>query len=192
LETDFSTLNGEILNCKSCELFKTRQNAVVGGGVLGAKIMLIGEAPGASEDEKGVPFIGKSGELLMKMLAEIGVTRDKNLYITNTVKCRPPNNRNPKTAETTACKNFLERQILAHNPKIIILVGNFACKYFLGKTVGISKIHGDFFEFGDRILFPVYHPAAILRNPNLKPVAKMDFKKLKSKLIELKILEGEV
>ena len=179
----FSTITDEINQCKNCELFQDRKNAIAGDGVIQAPIMLIGEAPGAEEDEKGVPFIGRSGRLLMQMLADIGVSRDENLYITNTIKCRPPENRNPKSAETNACKGFLERQIIAHNPKIIILVGNFACKYFFGKAASISKIHGTFIEEDGRILFPVYHPAALLRNPKLKPVAVEDFKKLEEKII---------
>lgn len=181
----FLTINDEIFNCNNCELYKTRKNAIPGDGVFGAPVMLIGEAPGADEDEKGVPFVGRSGRLLMQMLSEIGISRDKNLYITNTLKCRPPENRNPKSAETIACKGYLDRQIQAHNPKIIILVGNFACKYFLGKTAAISKIHGTFIEYEDKMLFPVYHPAAILRNPKLKSVATEDFKILEVKLKDM-------
>ncbi len=178
MNTKFSAIKNEIINCKACELSKTRKNAIAGDGVLNAPFMLIGEAPGADEDEHGIPFIGRSGRLLMQMLKEIGISRENNLYITNTLKCRPPENRNPKSAETEACKHFLEDQIEAHNPQIIILVGNFACKYFLGKNAAISKIHGTLIEQKGRMLFPVYHPAAILRNVKLKPTAQEDFKKL--------------
>ena len=118
----------------------------------------------------------------MQMLGDIGISRDKNLYITNTLKCRPPENRNPKADESEACKSYLDRQIELHNPKVIILVGNFACKYFLGKQAAISKIHGTFIEHNGRTLFPVFHPAAILRNPKLKPIAIEDFEKLKEYL----------
>ena len=182
MKDNFSIINDKIINCKKCELFQNRKKAIVGDGVLSAPIMLIGEAPGAEEDERGVPFVGRSGKLLTQMLAEIGISREENLYITNTIKCRPPENRNPKSAETEACKGFLERQIIAHNPKIIILVGSFACKYFFGKTASISKIHGTFIEADGRLLFPVFHPAALLRNPRLKPVAIEDFKKLEDKI----------
>lgn len=184
----FINLQNEINNCKKCELCNNRKNAITGDGIIETDIMLIGEAPGAEEDEQGKPFVGRSGKLLMQMLSEIGISRDINLYITNTLKCRPPENRNPKATETLACKDYLEKQIEAHNPKVIILVGNFACKYFLGKDMGISKIHGSFFKQDGRFLFPVYHPAAILRNPNLKPIACEDFKKLEKYLKDKGIL----
>ena len=179
MEKMFNTLENEISNCDKCSLHSFRKNPIIGAGICGAKIMLIGEAPGAEEDEKGEPFIGRSGRLLMQMLGDIGISRDKNLYITNTLKCRPPENRNPKADETKACKSYLDRQIELHNPKIIILVGNYACKYFLGNKAAITKIHGTFIEHNGRLLFPVFHPAAILRTPKLKPLAIEDFKILK-------------
>jgi uracil-DNA glycosylase family 4 len=178
----FIEIEKDINNCTKCELSAFRKHAITGDGVHGADIMLIGEAPGADEDEQGKPFVGRSGKLLMQMLVNIGISRDKNLYITNTLKCRPPENRNPKPSESEACKSYLDRQIELHNPKVIILVGNFACKYFLGKQAAISKIHGTFIEHNGRTLFPVFHPAAILRNPKLKPIAIEDFEKLKEYL----------
>ena len=179
MERMFTDLENEISNCNKCILHSSRKNSITGAGVVGADIMLIGEAPGATEDERGEPFVGRSGQLLMQMLADIGISREKNLYITNTLKCRPPENRNPKADETKACKGYLDRQIELHNPKIIILVGNYACKYFLGNTAAITKIHGTFIEHNGRILFPVFHPAAIMRTPSLKPLAIADFEKLK-------------
>lgn len=175
MEKMFSEIEKEINSCRKCILSNTRNNPIIGDGVYGADIMLIGEAPGAEEDEKGKPFIGRSGRLLMQMLADIGISREKNLYITNTLKCRPPENRNPKADETKACKGYLDRQIELHDPKVIILVGNYACKYFLGKDAAITKIHGTFIKKDGRVLFPVFHPAAILRTPKLKPLAKHDF-----------------
>ena len=183
----FINLQKDIKNCQNCDLCKSRKIAIEGDGINEADIMLIGEAPGAEEDIQGKPFVGRSGKLLMQMLSEIGISRDKNLYITNILKCRPPENRNPKASEIEGCKIFLEKQIEAHNPKIIILVGNFASKYFLGKKVGISKIHGSFIEQNGRILFPVYHPAAILRNPHRRTISQEDFEKLKQYIINDKI-----
>ena len=185
MKSNYNKLSNEILNCKLCSLSQTRTNAVVGGGVFGSDIMLIGEAPGADEDISGEPFVGRSGKLLMELLSEIGVSREKNLYITNTVKCRPPENRNPLKEETAVCKKYLDEQIDLHKPKIIILVGNFACKYFLGNKSQISKIHGEFIEYENMLLFPVYHPAAILRNINLKPIMRDDLQKLKNQLSKL-------
>ncbi len=177
-------LKKEINECQKCDLYKGRNIAIDGDGVINSSIMLIGEAPGADEDEQGKPFVGRSGRLLMQMLAEIGISREKNLYITNVVKCRPPENRNPKKNEINECRHYLDLQINLHNPQVIIMVGNFAIKYFLGKTAGVSKIHGEIIEYNGRILFPVYHPAAILRNARLKPVAYEDFKKLQDYLMK--------
>ena len=103
MNDNFLTIKNELINCKKCELHKTRKNVIVGDGVNNADIFLIGEAPGATEDEIGVPFVGRSGKLLMQMLADIDISREKNLYITNTIKCRPPENRNPSVTETSAC-----------------------------------------------------------------------------------------
>lgn len=169
----------EIRNCTKCRLCETRTNAVVGEGIKNADIMLVGEAPGADEDEKGIPFIGRSGRLLTQMLSDVGISREKNLFITNTVKCRPPLNRNPLKDETLACSDYLRRQTEVINPKVIILVGNYACRYFLGNKAQISKLHGEPIEHEGRILFPVYHPAAILRNIKLKPDMEQDLLKLK-------------
>lgn len=175
-------------NCRDCRLCEGRINVIVGDGINNAPVMLVGEAPGAKEEEMGIPFVGRSGKLLMEMLEDIGVSRDKNLYITNTLKCRPPENRNPKADETKACKHFLDEQIKAHNPSVIISVGNFATKYFLGKEAAITKVHGKFCKYEGKIVFPVFHPAAILRQQKLKPVAKHDFEILKQYLDENNIL----
>lgn len=188
MKDEFINIKADIDSCELCILHETRKNAITGGGIEGAPVMIIGEAPGADEDEKGIPFIGRSGKLLTQMLYEIGLDREKNLYITNTIKCRPPENRNPKPEETSACKGYLDRQIELHNPIIILLVGNFALKYFFKKSEGISKVHGDFIELDGRIAFPVYHPAAVLRNPKLKPIAEADFQKLKEFLEENRII----
>lgn len=175
----FEKLSDEIKSCTLCDLCKTRKNAVVGQGVSNPLFLLVGEAPGADEDELGLPFVGRSGKLLTKLLDEVGISREKNLYISNTVKCRPPENRNPLKDETASCKEYLTRQIELLNPKVIIPVGNYACKYFLGNKAQISKLHGQPLEWEGKILFPVYHPAAVLRNINLLPIMKEDLLKLK-------------
>ncbi len=188
MQEELIKLNEKILKCQDCELCENRQQAIVGDGVNYSKIMLIGEAPGATEDKEGKPFVGRSGKLLTQMLSDIGINREENLYITNTVKCRPPENRNPKQNEINSCRKYLETQIKIHNPKVIILVGNFACRYFLDKKAAITKIHGDIIKKDDVYLFPIFHPAAILRNKNLKPLAQEDFNKLRLFLDENKIL----
>lgn len=183
-----NNIKNDIEKCVSCPLCEGRINVIVGDGTPFAPVMLIGEAPGAQEEKTGIPFVGRSGKLLMQMLADIDISREKNLYITNTLKCRPPENRNPKADETKACKVFLDRQIEAHKPKVIITVGNFATKYFLGKDVAITKVHGQFFDVDGKNIFPVFHPAAILRQQKLKPLAIEDFNKLKAYLDENSIL----
>ena len=181
-------IQNDIENCKNCPLCEGRINVIVGDGTPFAPVMLIGEAPGAAEEKTGIPFVGRSGKLLMQMLADIGIYREKNLYITNTLKCRPPENRNPKSEETKACKPFLERQIKAHKPKVIITVGNYATKYFLGNKVAITKVHGQFFNVDGMNIFPVFHPAALLRQQRLKPLAIEDFNILKEYLDKNNIL----
>lgn len=188
MNNNLGVLYQKIEACNLCRLRSTCIRPIVGDGVNFADIMLVGEAPGASEDESGKPFVGRSGKLLSQMLSQIGVDRDKNLYITNTVKCKPPENRNPKSDELQACREYLKNQISLHDPKVIILVGNFACKYFLGKNVAITKIHGHFFDYNGKKLFCTFHPAAILRNPKLKDVAAEDIKILKKYLNDNRII----
>lgn len=188
MDTILNNIEYDIQNCTKCGLCKNRINTIVGDGTPFAPVMLIGEAPGAEEERTGIPFVGRSGKLLMKMLGDIGIYREKNLYITNTLKCRPPQNRNPKANETNSCKDFLDRQIKAHNPKVIVTVGNFATKYFLGKQVAITKVHGNFFDIDGKKIFPVFHPAALLRQQRLKPLAVEDFNILKQYLIQNNII----
>ena len=188
MNTTLDNISNDIENCKNCRLCEERINVIVGDGTEFAPIMLIGEAPGAQEEKTGIPFVGRSGKLLMQMLCDIGICREENLYITNTLKCRPPENRNPKADETRACKVFLDRQIEAHKPKVIITVGNFATKYFLGKQVAITKVHGQFFNVDGKNIFPVFHPAALLRQQRLKPLAIEDFNTLKEYLDKNNIL----
>lgn len=159
----------EIMNvcnhCYKCDLSKTRTNIVFSDGIFTSKIMLIGEAPGQKEDETGKPFVGKSGQLLDKILETQDISRNKNIYICNIVKCRPPENRAPKNQEISACRQYLNAQIQLMRPKIIILCGSTAVKTMLNTKEGITKIRGKWFEgpFESKMM-PFLHPAYLLRN----------------------------
>ncbi len=151
--------------CKSCDLYKTKTNTVFSGGVPNYKIMLIGEAPGEQEDLEGNPFVGRSGKLLDKILLCVGFSRQTNIYICNTIKCRPPNNRNPLPEEKEACKKYLDSQINLLKPKIILLCGSVAVASILpNNKLGITKIHGKWFDINGIKVMPIYHPAYLLRN----------------------------
>ena len=138
--------------------------------------MLIGEGPGKNEDEQGRPFVGRAGELLDELLNKVGLSRE-DVFITNVVKCRPPDNRDPKKDEIETCNPYLKRQINLIEPKVIATLGNHATKTLIGKT-GISTIHGDEFEYNGIKLIPLYHPAAGLYNPDLKDDMENDMNKL--------------
>lgn len=149
--------------CERCPLSENRKQVVFGEGTAGARIMVIGEAPGAREDEQGRPFVGPAGELLRKGFRKIGFDPD-DLYITNTVKCRPPNNRNPREEELEACRPYLDRQLEIIDPPVVLSLGNFALHYCLGSERRISDCRGQVYEWQGRRLTPTYHPAYILRN----------------------------
>ncbi|WP_016951772.1 uracil-DNA glycosylase family protein [Anabaena sp. PCC 7108] len=151
--------------CQRCELGKTRTHAVVGRGNLQATIMIIGEAPGQQEDETGLPFVGKSGQLLDKILASVELNPDQDVYICNIVKCRPPENRVPTTDEMAACKPYLLEQIRLVDPKIILLTGATAVKAITGDKRQITKIRGQWLEWSGRLCMPIFHPSYLLRNP---------------------------
>ena len=152
-------------NCSKCELSKGRTNIVFSDGSVNAKIMLIGEAPGQNEDVRGVPFVGRAGQLLDKFLEENNISRKKDLYICNTVKCRPPENRVPKPEEKHACKIYLDAQIDLIKPAIILLCGSTALQSLLDTKLPISKIRGQWFEHssGAKVM-PIFHPSYLLRN----------------------------
>jgi len=156
------------LTCQKCGLGKTRTNIVFSDGVPNPKLMLIGEAPGFYEDKEGKPFVGKAGQLLDKIFESVGLTRKKDVYICNTVKCRPPENRNPEPEEKEACWEYLHAQIDIIQPKIILLCGNVAVQSILGNVGGITRIRGKWFD-GDEVvhgakLMPIFHPSYLLRN----------------------------
>lgn len=170
-------------NCVACELHKTRNNVVFADGNPNtASIVLIGEAPGESEDLQGKPFVGRAGQLLNGYLDEAGLSREKDLYIINIVKCRPPNNRVPTKAEKTTCKPYLIEQILAVNPKLILLCGSTAMNEFLDEAK-VTEIHGKIFEISisDKTFraMPILHPSPLCRFPDKKNVMITDLKKAK-------------
>ncbi|HOM66226.1 MAG TPA: uracil-DNA glycosylase [Ignavibacteriales bacterium] len=159
--------NKAICNCKKCQLGNTRTNFVFGEGNPNADIMVIGEGPGAEEDAQGRPFVGKAGQLLDKILESIKFKRE-DVYIANVVKCRPPGNRVPQDEEVAQCLPYLIKQIKLVNPKMILCVGLTAASYLLPKKNTLQQYRGQFWDFMDKKLLVTYHPAALLRNPNLK------------------------
>ena len=183
----------KIRNCQKCPLGKLRTNAVPGSGNYGARVMFVGEAPGYWENKKGLPFVGRAGKVLDELLEEIGLNRDE-VYITNIVKCRPPENRDPTEDEIKACSPYLDRQIDIIRPKVIVPLGRHSMGYILRKfgfePGPISKIHGKTFEahtlFGKIVIMPMYHPAAALYKPPLREELRRDFAKLKAILAGLR------
>ncbi|MGG6297294.1 uracil-DNA glycosylase [Leptolyngbya sp. AN02str] len=151
--------------CQRCPLAAGRTNAVIGRGSTSAPIMLVGEGPGQYEDESGQPFVGKSGQLLDKILESVRLTSDE-VFICNVVKCRPPGNRTPTTQEAEACSGYLQEQIRMVNPQIILLTGATALKGLLGIKEGITKVRGKWIEKDGRFYMPIFHPAYLLRNPS--------------------------
>ena len=168
-------------SCTKCKLCEHRQNVVIGTGSKQAKIMFIGEGPGADEDLKGIPFVGKAGKLMDKAFEGVGINREE-VYIANIVKCRPPNNRNPEYEEADMCKEYLESQIHLVKPEIIVLLGSVALKNILGKEYGITESRGKWFEKDGIKIIPTFHPAALLRDESKKIDFWNDLKLIKSKI----------
>ncbi len=181
----------EVQVCTACELHTGRTRAVPGEGPVNAEIMFIGEAPGFNEDQQGRPFVGAAGKLLEELLAELELTRD-DVWIGNVVKCRPPQNRDPRPEEIAACAGYLERQIELLQPKLIATLGRYSMeKFFPGAK--ITRVHGQARREGSRVLIPLFHPAYILRNMNALPDAKRDMRKIPRLLARLEqVLTEEV
>ena len=184
--TDIKTLYETVMQCKKCRLAGQRRHVVFGEGNLHADVMFIGEGPGAREDELGRPFVGPAGQLLDKMLAEIGLARS-DVYIANVVKCRPPNNRDPQPDEREACMDYLRAQVAFIKPKVIVCLGRIAAGVILKRDVKMMKDHGSCIEVKNFTIMPTFHPAAMLHNPDYVEGAKQDFQVLKKKLGELAI-----
>ena len=171
----------EVAGCTKCALAKGRTQVVFGSGSPTAELMFVGEAPGFHEDKQGVPFVGAAGQLLGKLLAGIGMTRDE-VFVANVLMCRPPGNRDPQPDEIEACEPHLWRKIELIQPKVIATLGNFATKLLSGKPLGITRVHGVEQEVtlgGNRVLlYPLFHPAAALYTPRMLEVLEADFRRL--------------
>ncbi len=179
-----AAIAAEVRACKACRLVEGTTNAVPGAGNPNAEIMFIGEGPGFNEDKQGLPFVGRSGDYLEKLLKMINLERQQ-VFIANVVKHRPPDNRDPLPDEMATCKPFLDRQIAAINPMVIVTLGRFSmARYF--PTGKISQIHGKPKYEDGRAYYPLFHPAAVLRNPGLIPEMEADFKRLLDVIAEVK------
>ncbi len=171
--------------CRACGLCETRHNVVFGVGNPQAEVLFIGEGPGENEDLKGEPFVGRAGKLLDTMLEAVGLSRRHNIYIANMVKCRPPQNRDPLPQEQEACAHWLQEQLRLIRPKIVVCLGRIAAFHFISPDFKVTRQHGEFIEKDGVLYMGMFHPAAILRNPNQKPVAFEDFVKLRNKIEEI-------
>jgi len=185
VEKELFLLSHKVRNCTNCELHRKRTNTVFGTGNPFAEIMLIGEGPGHDEDKQGLPFVGKSGQLLDKILEACGFNRDEHVYIANVVKCRPPNNRDPKPEEREACLHYLHTQIELIKPQIIILLGATALKSLIDPEARITRVRGEWMLWEKYLVMPTYHPSALLRKAEQKKDAWEDFKKVYFKYQEL-------
>lgn len=184
-ESNLKKIKDEVLNCQKCQLYKTRKYPVIGQGSHQAKICFIGEAPGANEDQTGRPFCGQSGKVFDELLNSVNIKREE-VYITNILKCRPPNNRNPLENEIETCSSYLSRQLDLIKPKVICCLGNVATRFIMKKfglfkkIEGIGKIHGQIFSVnwgnGSQLyIVPLYHPATVVYNANIKKILIKDF-----------------
>ncbi len=179
-KSDLDIFCKEICECHKCSLGATRNKFVFGSGDPQANLMLVGEAPGAEEDRLGEPFVGRAGKLLDKILKAINRSRSKDVYICNVLKCRPPNNRDPLASEVEQCEPYLLKQIEIIRPKLIVALGRVAGKTLLKVEQPLKDMRGKLHDYFGIPLIVVYHPAALLRNPGLKPAAWEDFKWIKS------------
>ena len=191
MKTSWPTLMQEALTCEKCRLCQTRTHVVIGEGDPHASLMFIGEGPGQQEDLSGRPFVGAAGQLLVKMLAAIGMTRDQ-VYICNIVKCRPPQNRVPEPDERIACMDYLRQQVALVRPKVIVCLGSTPTRALLGDHMRITRDRG-VWQLRKGVWFmPTFHPAALLRDLDKKRPAWEDFKAIRDKLIELGVYEKRI
>lgn len=174
-------IKNQVLKCTQCPLHQNRINAVFGEGPYDASVFIIGEAPGAKEDEAGKPFVGRAGKLLDELLEEVGLSRKKNVFISNIVKCRPPKNRVPGKNEVNLCFPYLEQQIDLINPEILVLLGATALKSFTGTKEKITDLRGKWQEANGRLIMPTYHPAAVFRNPAYRKFIEQDIQTISEK-----------
>ena len=166
INSAWEELKQRVSNCSKCELCKSRINTVLGEGNINSRVVLVGEAPGEDEDKQGRPFVGRAGQLLTNILEKGGNIPRSSVYITNTIKCRPPDNRNPNLNEVTCCREYLEAQLLLLQPKIIVTLGNIPTKALLNTSQGITSLRGRWQKWRGIDLLPMFHPSFLLRNGN--------------------------
>ena len=176
---NFLELQKVVQNCHLCNLSKTRTNVVFGEGNPNAKLMFIGEAPGRDEDLQGKPFVGKSGQMVTKMIENVLELKREDVYIANIIKCRPPQNRDPELEEVEACKGYLLKQIELIKPKIIVTLGRIAFRYLLDDMTPITKARGKIYQFNGIKVIPTFHPSYLLRNPSKKREVLVDLNLIK-------------
>lgn len=183
--SDWIELERRCLGCQKCALADTRTNVVFGKGPRDARVMFIGEGPGENEDLQGEPFVGKGGQLLDEMLSLIGLSREKNFYITNIVKCRPPRNRDPLNTEQDACIGYLWEQLELLRPRIVVCLGRIAAMRLIKPDYRITREHGQWVEKDGAFYTAIYHPAALLRDPTKKPDTFADLRSIRAKIREV-------
>ena len=183
---DLQTLADRCGSCRNCGLCETRTHTVFGEGVPDTGLVFIGEGPGEQEDLSGRPFVGPAGQLLDRMLALVGLSREKNFYICNIVKCRPPRNRDPKPEEQEACMPWLEQQLELLQPRLIVCLGRIAAQRFIREDFRISREHGQWFERDGVGITAIYHPSALLRDPHQRPETFADLKGIQARFYELR------
>lgn len=185
MSAELENLKQRCLQCDKCELCSTRTNLVFGTGNPNARVMFIGEGPGEQEDLRGEPFVGRAGQLLDLMLDAVELSREKNIYIANIVKCRPPKNRDPQPQEQDACIGWLREQVSIIKPKIIVCLGRISGMKLMDANMKITKDHGQFIERNGVYMMATLHPAALLRDPRRKADAFADFLALRDKIMEV-------
>ena len=182
-------IHGRIRQCTACRLHETRTQAVPGYGPVTARVMAVGEAPGEKEDLQGRPFVGAAGQLLTELMESIGLSR-RDIYITNTVRCRPPGNRDPEPDEVAACSHFLDEQIELMRPDVILVLGRHALQRLLPEMGGISRLHGQRIDRDGRVYVPLFHPAAALYNGSLRQTLFDDMRRVREYLDEAEALRA--
>ena len=178
-------LAASMKDCKGCRLCEERRSVVFGAGPADARVMLIGEGPGQNEDEQGLPFVGRAGQLLDRMLDAVDLSRERNVYIANMVKCRPPKNRDPQPDETEACIGFLREQVRLIRPKIVVCLGSVASTALIGPEAKITTVRGTWHEKKGTYFTATYHPAALLRDESKKIFMWRDLKAVQERLHEI-------
>ena len=185
MPSNLDSIRAEIGDCQRCKLAPRRTNIVFGSGNPNAELVFVGEAPGFDEDQQGLPFVGRAGQLLTKIIESINLKRE-DVYICNVLKCRPPDNRNPEPDEVAACNPFMKKQLTTIRPKIVCCLGTFAAQTVLQTAAPISKLRGKFFDMDGMRVIATFHPAYLLRSPEKKREVWEDMKQIREELFRLK------